>query len=155
MATQHKGKKTMNTKLIDAVFEQLGADDRDEFRDTLRDVLQGGASAGFHGFIYYTETRAFYLEHRALILEQLREDADGVGAESVISLVASFNCADDCTEGDSASPVPSLGARGCLPRQAPGEADGWSQEIRPAAPRDHGWRSRPSPREARGFRGSS
>ena len=100
MATQHKGKKTMNTKLIDAVFEQLGADDRDEFRDTLRDVLQGGASAGFHGFIYYTETRAFYLEHRALILEQLREDADGVGAESVISLVASFNCAEDCTEDE-------------------------------------------------------
>jgi len=90
----------MDKLLIDAVFEQLGADDRDEFRDTLRDVLQGGADAGFHGFIYYTETRAFYLEHRALILEQLREDAESMGAESVISLVASSNCADDCSEDE-------------------------------------------------------
>jgi hypothetical protein len=90
----------MNTELENAVFEQSGAGDRTEFLQILRDVAQHGADQGVSGFIYYTETRAFYLENRALILEQLREDADSMGADSVIGLVASFRCAADFSEDE-------------------------------------------------------
>jgi len=90
----------MDTKLENAIFDQTGADDRTEFLQILRDVAQHGADGGFSGFIYYTETRAFYLENRALILEQLRDDADSMGADSVIGLVASFRCAADFSEDE-------------------------------------------------------
>ena len=90
----------MNNALIQAIFEQSGADDRTEFLGILRDVAQHGADSAFSGFIYYTETRAFYLENRALILEQLRDDADSMGADSVIGLVATSRCATDSSEDE-------------------------------------------------------
>ena len=92
----------MNTKLINAVFRQLEADDRDEFRDILQDVLDRGADQGFSGFTYYSEMVDFFQKNRRLIMEQLKADAESVGASGVQSFVTSFRCASDLTEDEIA-----------------------------------------------------
>ena len=90
----------MKQKLIDAVSKQLGADDRDEFRDILQDVLDRGADQGFSGFTYYRETVDFFQKNRRLITEQLKEDAESVGASGVQSFVMGFQCASGLTEDE-------------------------------------------------------
>lgn len=91
----------MNAKLIRAVRRQLGGTKK-ETTETLRDVAAHGADAGFHGFIYYSETAKFFRRNRALILESLEESANDCG-ESVLSLVAGFRCLNrDYTQDDIA-----------------------------------------------------
>lgn len=88
----------MNQNLINAVIAQLGYDEIDaECRDVLREVSRHGADAGFGGFIYYTETRAFFESNRASIVELVKQYADDFGQDS-ISFVAGFNCIDDDIE---------------------------------------------------------
>ena len=90
----------MKNALIQAIFDQTGADDGAEFLEILRDVSSHGADQGVSGFIYYSETSEFFAAHRALILEQLRSDADDMGADSVVGFVASFGCAKDLSEDE-------------------------------------------------------
>ena len=67
--------------LINAVISQLGSsDDLGYIRD---------ASDGYSGFIYYNETHAFTIKHRAAILELLNETADQLG-EDVVTMVCNF-----------------------------------------------------------------
>jgi hypothetical protein len=66
----------------------------DEWEDTARDINQGGADAGFSGFIYYDECAKFYDEHEEEIYEMLREDADGMGYSSPDEMIATFNRKD-------------------------------------------------------------
>lgn len=83
--------------LVSAVIEQLGADD-DEIEGTLRDVSRGGADAGFPGFTYYRDTVEFYAVNRAVIVELLEREAQGMGDEGPISLVRKFRCMRDESE---------------------------------------------------------
>jgi hypothetical protein len=46
-----------------AVIEQYGT--REEFLEAIPDIMQGGASAGVSGFIYYHETLDFTKKHFA------------------------------------------------------------------------------------------
>lgn len=48
-------------------------------KDQRRDVARYGASSGFPGFCYYTETSRFYRRHRHAVWELLEEDADAQG----------------------------------------------------------------------------
>ena len=68
---------------------------------TLADVCRcsHGAAGGFHGFIYYRETREFFAANRAEIIDALREQiADGIfgpeccHSQNVIAAVMSFGC---------------------------------------------------------------
>ena len=81
----------MNQKLINAVEKQLQPDNKEEFLNILRDVVRGGADAGFHGFIYTNETVKFYLKNRKLIRAELAELADDTG-DGMFKIIQSFGC---------------------------------------------------------------
>lgn len=91
----------MNTKLFDAVVKQLGYSptnrNNEELIDTLRDVSNHGASNGFSGFIYYSETVKFFKKNRQEIIGLCKEMASDFG-QDLISFVASFNCLTDNEE---------------------------------------------------------
>lgn len=77
----------MNKQLINAVKRQIGSDSK----QVLQDVYNHGASAGWSGFTYYTDTVAFYKRQRKNIVELVEELADALGTDP-ISLVCGFNC---------------------------------------------------------------
>ena len=79
------------TKLQTAVYRQMKPDNMGEFLETLQDVANHGAGGGFSGFILYFDTVDFTRRNRALIMEQLKEDADSYGS-SVSDMVCGFNC---------------------------------------------------------------
>ena len=79
----------IDASLIRAVVRQMGG--WEEFTDRAADVTNHGADGGFGGFIYYSETCAFYAKHRALILELVKNMADSLG-EGVLEMVQNFNC---------------------------------------------------------------
>lgn len=68
--------------LINAVINQIGV-------NSVQDVIDYGANAGFSGFIYYHETHSFAMRHRKAIVAQLNEMADDLGQEVVV-MVSNF-----------------------------------------------------------------
>jgi hypothetical protein len=89
----------MFTDLTIAVIQQMGYDPKsppDELFSTMADIENYGAAAGFHGFIYYHETSAFYDANEAAIWDALDEDADAFG-ESTLQFIAGFRDAHQIT----------------------------------------------------------
>jgi len=82
--------------LTEAVIRRIGGP-RSEAVQTLGDVANHGADAGFSGFTYYRETSSFFKRHRALILEALKEDADSFG-ESIDKMMRGWKCLRDVPE---------------------------------------------------------
>ena len=76
---------TATTKLQRAVIRQLGG------RESLQDIANHGIAGGFDGFIYYTDTVAFFKRNRKEITEKVVEMAHDLGEEP-IKMVAMFNC---------------------------------------------------------------
>ena len=68
--------------LINAVVNRIGL-------DNIEDVNNHGIDGGFSGFIYYTDTHAFAMRYRKLIVRLLEDQADQLG-EEVVSLVSNF-----------------------------------------------------------------
>jgi hypothetical protein len=68
--------------LINAVYNRIG-------RDSIMDVVNHGIDGGFNGFIYYSDTHAFAMRYRKLIVRMLEEQADDMGVE-VVGMVACF-----------------------------------------------------------------
>ena len=79
-----------NGKLIKAVKLQSG-NNWDDFQDYLKNVSSSpcGAAGGFCGFVYYSETCAFWRRNRKIITEQLNDLAFSLG-ENVLQMVMSF-----------------------------------------------------------------
>lgn len=79
-----------NGKLINAVKRQTG-ENWDDFQDYLRNVAASpcGAAGGFGGFIYYSETVAFWRRNRKIITERLNNLAFELG-ENTLQMVMSF-----------------------------------------------------------------
>lgn len=77
--------------LVYPVKNQMGVS-RSDFWSELENVGRSycGAAAGFGGFVYYSETVAFWRAHRPKIYAYMKELADGLG-ENVLSMVCSFN----------------------------------------------------------------
>ena len=77
--------------LVVPVKNQLGVDLPD-FWNELENVSRSycGAAAGFGGFVYYSETVAFWRAHRSKIYALMEEEADGLG-ENVLQMVCNFN----------------------------------------------------------------
>lgn len=90
---------TTLTTLQKNTLKQLTGSSRltKETRDTLEDVVSGGASGGFSGFTYYTDTLAFFKKNRADILTLVEEMSEFFGQDPV-QFIASFNCLDDDRE---------------------------------------------------------
>ena len=68
--------------LIDAVINEIG-------EESVNDVINCGASAGFSGFIYYSDTHKFAMKYRKQIVLMLESMADDLG-EDVVSMVSNF-----------------------------------------------------------------
>ena len=95
-----KNEYSEHAELIEAVYEQLGSDGEDEFFTTLEDVLVPygcGANAGFHGFIYYTDTVKFWFYNRDEIKKLMTSECETFGEASVIDMVSNFNGLKDCS----------------------------------------------------------
>ena len=75
-------------KLTAAVLASVDA-------ESLPDVVNHGASGGYGGFIYYSDTLAFFDANRADIMELAKELAADLGEGCALSLVASFQCLKD------------------------------------------------------------
>lgn len=79
--------KTSNIspKLIRSVIRQIGG------KESLPDVLRGGADAGFCGFTYYSDTVAFFKRNRQDICNLAESMAQELG-ENPVDMVAGFQC---------------------------------------------------------------
>ena len=86
--------------LEQAVIDQYGT--REEFFEAIPDILQGGASAGVSGFIYYNETIDFTKKHFKQIIEALKRDADGFGL-GLLEMLRGFRCFEGMSEDEIAS----------------------------------------------------
>ena len=58
-----------------------------EADDTMRELAEHGADAGWPGLTYYTDTTAMYSEHADEIWQALAEDA---GESNPLALIATF-----------------------------------------------------------------
>jgi len=68
--------------LINAVYNRIG-------KESIMDVVNHGIDGGFNGFIYYSDTHAFAMRYRKLIVRMLEEQADDMGVE-VVAMVSGF-----------------------------------------------------------------
>lgn len=87
MKTTSETIKTSNipAKLIRSVIRQI------EDKESLRDVMRGGADAGFCGFTYYKDTVAFFKRNRKDICNLVESMAQDLG-ENPADMVAGFQC---------------------------------------------------------------
>lgn len=76
--------------LINAVVNRIGY-------ESINDVNNYGISGGFGGFIYYSDTVAFYNRYRKMINKMVFALADELG-EDAVNMVASFRCVNDDAE---------------------------------------------------------
>ena len=83
-----------------AVIEQYGT--REEFLEAIPDIMQGGASAGVSGFIYYHETLDFTKKHFDLIIQALKDDAESFGL-GLLEMLRGFRCFEGMSEDEIAS----------------------------------------------------
>lgn len=84
--------------LKSAVIRQLGG--QQAFAECFEDVCNHGAGAGFHGFIYSADTRAFYASNQAAIVALVEDMASDLGEEPM-RLVQGFRClGEDYTLGE-------------------------------------------------------
>lgn len=60
-------------------------------RESLEDVCRHGASGGFSGFTYYTDTLAFYKAHKGDILDLAKQSASDFG-QGMLEMIQSFGC---------------------------------------------------------------
>jgi len=91
--------------LVRAVIRQSGG--LESFTEKAPDIARYGASGGFYGWIYYTETTAFARKNRAGILELARSFAQDIGDGDEYQLIAGFQCLRSLqlTTGDVARAV--------------------------------------------------
>ena len=82
--TKVKVSKTRYPRLTRAVLRRID-------RESLEDVVRHGASGGFAGFTYYTDTVAFYKAHKGEILALAEQMASDMG-EDMIAMISGFNC---------------------------------------------------------------
>ena len=87
------------SNLRKAVINQLGG--LEIFKQSFKDITQYGADGGFNGFIYYTETTAFFKQNRRPILAHLDAICFDLG-EDRISVLKSWRCLNDLTSDEIA-----------------------------------------------------
>ena len=81
--------------LARGVLRALSCYRGNELLDALRDVSTHGADSGWSGFTYYSETVAFWKNHRKGIVARLFDDAEEMGEAGPSFLVKSFVCLND------------------------------------------------------------
>lgn len=79
----------------DDLWETFGGRDDPEAQSTMRDLARHGAEGGFPGLTYYSDTSKLYDAHEDEIWEALSNDAEEMGSDSPLSLIASFGGASN------------------------------------------------------------
>jgi hypothetical protein len=79
----------INAKLIRAVIRQSGG--WSDFQDMATDIVNHGIAGGFSGWIYYSETCAFYAKNQGAIVALVEQWANDSNL-SPIDFVAGFHC---------------------------------------------------------------
>ena len=75
-------------KLAKAVINQMGGIDG----DTLAELNQvRNAADGYSGFIYYSDTVAFWKRVRRIAVPYMEDEANSLGERSALDMVKSFN----------------------------------------------------------------
>ena len=87
------------SNLRKAVINQMGG--LETFKQSFNDVVRHGADGGFSGFIYYTETTAFFKRNRRAILAHLDAICFDLG-EDRINVLKSWRCLNHLTSDDIA-----------------------------------------------------
>lgn len=87
MKTKIKVQDTRYPRLTRAILRRVD-------REQLEDVVRHGASGGFPGFTYYTDTLAFYKAHKADLLKMAEEMASELG-QGMLEMIAGFGCLVD------------------------------------------------------------
>lgn len=85
---QFIAKSGLNPKLVRAVVKQSGG--WEAFKESAHGMAYS-IDGGFHGFIYYAETVAFFKRNRSAILEHAEQVADNMG-EDMITMIQNFGC---------------------------------------------------------------
>ena len=80
-------------EMKEAVITQLDMDEK-ETQQTLQDVARGGASGGFSGFIYHSDTIKFAEDNKKAIYGQIKQQAEDFG-ENPFKMIQSFSCLKD------------------------------------------------------------
>ena len=86
-------RSNIDPKLIGAVIRQMGG--AASFKESARDVVNGGIDGGFHGFIYHSDTVPFACRNSPLILNLAESMARDLGEPGPYSFIAGFNCLRD------------------------------------------------------------
>lgn len=86
---------TRQPSLTNAVLNQLGLDiSNPDDVSTLQDIASHSADAGWSGFMYYSDTCAFFQANKADIIARLKEDGSEFGIDP-LAMVAGFGCLKD------------------------------------------------------------
>lgn len=83
---------SIDAGLIRAVIRQSGG--WLSFQKIAPDIINHGISGGFSGWIYYTETCAFYAKNQSLIVELVESQSDEYGYRSAQDMVNGFRSLD-------------------------------------------------------------
>ena len=59
-------------------------------RDEMKDIATYGVNAGFHHLTYYKDTTALYQKYHDDIWEMLNDDADSMGHQHPLEMIAIF-----------------------------------------------------------------
>lgn len=98
--TQHEKEKianaidelNLNKKLVKAYnFEDL---------EDMQNIASHGYQSGVSGFIYYSETVAFWRKHKKAIMEVLTELHNSIGEGSLIEMIQGFNGLKDYSQDE-------------------------------------------------------
>lgn len=89
--------------LVDAVLEQFG-DEQYFTESAAEDINNHGASGGWNGFVYYSETVPFGERIRAIVKPVLQEYAKEFGKDGIFSMMHDWKClggftVDEIAEG--------------------------------------------------------
>jgi hypothetical protein len=87
------------SNLRKAVINQMGG--LEIFKQSFKDIARYGADGGFSGFIYYSETTAFFKRNRRSILAHLDAICFDLG-EDRISVLKSWRCLNHLTSDEIA-----------------------------------------------------
>lgn len=81
----------INKKLVRSTIKQFGG--LEYFKESASDICNYGASGGFSGFIYYSDTVKFTKRNKKAIFELCREYSLELGESgSVAGFLKGFNC---------------------------------------------------------------
>lgn len=82
---------TNNPQLSRAVIKQFGR--WTDWKESAADIAEHGAQGGVSGFIYHTDTVAFYEANKGNIHQLVRQMMDDeIGDDRLCEFVASFSC---------------------------------------------------------------